>query len=145
MHAVDGLSFDLEKGTTLGIVGESGSGKSVTNLAILGLHDPADTTISRRDLAGGQELVGARTAATMERLRGNRVAMIFQDPLTALSPYHTVGRQIAETYRKHKGAQQARGPRAGDRDADAGRHPAAAACGSTTTRTSSPAACGSAR
>ncbi|MDF5756826.1 ABC transporter ATP-binding protein [Spongiactinospora sp. TRM90649] len=106
VHAVDGLSFDVEKGTTLGIVGESGSGKSVTNLAILGLHNPAFTSISGEILLEGRELIGANRHE-LERLRGNKIAMIFQDPLTSLSPYHTVGRQIAETYAKHTGAGRA--------------------------------------
>ncbi|GAA1275164.1 peptide ABC transporter ATP-binding protein [Planotetraspora silvatica] len=105
VHAVDGLSFDVEKGTTLGIVGESGSGKSVTNLTILGLHDPAHTEIDGEIWLEGQELVGA-DASALEKLRGNRVAMIFQDPLTSLSPFHTIGRQIGEVYRKHKGASK---------------------------------------
>ncbi|WP_214413630.1 ABC transporter ATP-binding protein [Sphaerisporangium fuscum] len=105
VRAVDGLSFEVEKGTTLGIVGESGSGKSVTNLAILGLHSPATTTIDGQIWFEDQELVGA-SRTTLERLRGNRIAMIFQDPLTSLSPYHTVGRQIGEVYRKHTGASK---------------------------------------
>ncbi|MFC4589803.1 ABC transporter ATP-binding protein [Sphaerisporangium corydalis] len=106
VHAVDRLSFDLEKGTTLGIVGESGSGKSVSNLSILGLHDKAHTKIGGEIWLEDQELVSA-SRSTLERLRGNRVAMIFQDPLTSLSPYHTVGRQISEVFRKHKGASKA--------------------------------------
>ncbi|WP_069815737.1 ABC transporter ATP-binding protein [Streptomyces sp. TP-A0874] len=105
VQAVDGLSFDLERGRTLGIVGESGSGKSVTNLSILGLHDSRSTTISGEIMLDGQELTGA-PERTLERLRGNKMAMIFQDPLTALSPYYTVGRQIAEPYRKHTGASK---------------------------------------
>ncbi|PGH47115.1 ABC transporter ATP-binding protein, partial [Streptomyces sp. Ru87] len=105
VKAVDGLSFDLERGSTLGIVGESGSGKSVTNLAVLGLHDPRHTEIAGEILLDGQELTGAGER-TLERLRGNKMAMIFQDPLTALSPYYTVGRQIAEPYRKHTGASR---------------------------------------
>ncbi|MEV8638790.1 ABC transporter ATP-binding protein [Streptosporangium sp. NPDC051023] len=106
VHAVDGLSFDVEKGTTLGIVGESGSGKSVTNLTVLGLHNPETTKISGEIHLDGQELTGA-SRSTMEKLRGNKVAMIFQDPLTSLSPYHTIGRQISEVYRKHTGASKA--------------------------------------
>ncbi len=105
VRAVDGLSFEVEKGTTLGIVGESGSGKSVTNLAVLGLHNPDVTDIDGEIWFEDQELVGANRTA-MERLRGNRIAMIFQDPLTSLSPYHTVGRQIGEVYRRHKGASR---------------------------------------
>ncbi|MET8160910.1 ABC transporter ATP-binding protein [Sphaerisporangium sp. NPDC005289] len=105
VRAVNGLSFEVEKGTTLGIVGESGSGKSVTNLAILGLHDTDRTEMHGEIWFEDQELIGA-SRATMERLRGNRIAMIFQDPLTSLSPYHTVGRQISEVYRKHKGASK---------------------------------------
>ncbi|GGO85976.1 ABC transporter ATP-binding protein [Wenjunlia tyrosinilytica] len=108
VKAVDGLSFDLERGRTLGIVGESGSGKSVTNLAVLGLHNPKSTTISGEILLDGQELTGAREK-TLERLRGNKMAMIFQDPLTALSPYYTVGRQIAEPFVKHTGASKREG------------------------------------
>jgi peptide/nickel transport system ATP-binding protein len=106
VHAVNGLSFDVEKGTTLGIVGESGSGKSVTNLTVLGLHNPENTTISGEIRLDGDELIGA-SRSSMEKLRGNKVAMIFQDPLTSLSPYHTIGKQIGEVYRKHKGASRA--------------------------------------
>lgn len=105
VKAVDGLSFDLERGETLGIVGESGSGKSVTNLTILGLHNPDMTTFGGEILLDGQELTGARER-TLEKLRGNKMAMIFQDPLTALSPYYTVGRQIAEPFMKHTGANR---------------------------------------
>jgi peptide/nickel transport system ATP-binding protein len=103
VKAVDGLSFEVEKGTTLGIVGESGSGKSVTNLTILGLHDPVHTEIDGEIWFEGKELIGA-SRADLERLRGDRIAMIFQDPLTSLSPFHTVGRQIGEVFRRHKGA-----------------------------------------
>jgi peptide/nickel transport system ATP-binding protein len=105
VKAVNGLSFDLERGRTLGIVGESGSGKSVTNLAILGLHAKRNTEIAGEIHLDGQELTGA-PERSLERLRGNKMAMIFQDPLTALSPYYTVGRQIAEPYRKHTGASK---------------------------------------
>ncbi|WFB07588.1 ABC transporter ATP-binding protein [Streptomyces sp. LX-29] len=105
VKAVDGLSFSLERGRTLGIVGESGSGKSVTSLAVLGLHDPRRTTVAGRIRLAGQELTGAGER-TLERLRGNTMAMIFQDSLTALSPYYTVGRQIAEPYRRHTGASR---------------------------------------
>jgi peptide/nickel transport system ATP-binding protein len=105
VKAVDGLSFDLERGKTLGIVGESGSGKSVTNLAVLGLHNPRNTAITGEINLDGQELVGA-SERTLEKLRGNKMSMIFQDSLTALSPYYTVGRQIMEPFRKHTGASK---------------------------------------
>ncbi|MET9331439.1 ABC transporter ATP-binding protein [Streptomyces cellulosae] len=105
VKAVDGLSFDVERGKTLGIVGESGSGKSVTNLTVLGLHNPKTTTVEGEILLEGQDLV-TTPEKEMEKLRGNKVAMIFQDPLTALSPYYTVGRQIAEPFMKHTGASK---------------------------------------
>lgn len=103
VKAVDGLSFDLERGQTLGIVGESGSGKSVTNLAVLGLHDPRSTELEGRITLDGQDLTHA-SAKDLERIRGNKAAMIFQDPLTALSPFYPIGKQIAEVHRKHKGS-----------------------------------------
>ncbi|WP_328479884.1 ABC transporter ATP-binding protein [Streptomyces sp. NBC_00377] len=105
VKAVDGLSFDVQKGKTLGIVGESGSGKSVTNLAILGLHDRDRTAIEGEILLDDKELLTA-SEKELERLRGNKMSMIFQDALASLSPYHTVGRQIAETYRKHTGSSK---------------------------------------
>ncbi|MEU4926580.1 ABC transporter ATP-binding protein [Streptomyces yokosukanensis] len=105
VRAVDGLSFDLEKGKTLGIVGESGSGKSVTNMAILGLHDPRNTTMDGEIVLDGKELISA-SETELEKLRGNKMSMIFQDALASLSPYHTIGAQIAETYRKHTGSSK---------------------------------------
>ncbi|MET7857315.1 ABC transporter ATP-binding protein [Streptomyces sp. NPDC005318] len=105
VNAVDGLSFDVERGKTLGIVGESGSGKSVTNLAILGLHNPQSSQVQGEIVLDGQELTSA-TEREMEKVRGNKAAMIFQDPLTALSPYYTVGRQLSEPFRKHTGASK---------------------------------------
>ena len=105
VNAVDGLSFDVERGKTLGIVGESGSGKSVTNLTVLGLHNPKTTAVEGSIRLDGQELTDA-SEKQLEKLRGNKVAMIFQDPLTALSPYYTVGRQIAEPFMKHTGASK---------------------------------------
>ncbi|MCX4586773.1 ABC transporter ATP-binding protein [Streptomyces sp. NBC_01481] len=105
VKAVDGISFDLERGKTLGIVGESGSGKSVTNLSILGLHDPKFTETWGEIVLDGEELTGAGER-TLERLRGNKAAMIFQDSLTALSPYYTIGRQVSEPFRKHTGASK---------------------------------------
>ncbi len=100
VKSVDGLSFTLEKGKTLGIVGESGSGKSVTSLGILGLHKGTNAQISGEVWLGGTELVAA-SIDEVRRLRGSRMAMIFQDPLSALHPYYTVGTQIAEAYQVH--------------------------------------------
>ncbi|MDI1454239.1 ABC transporter ATP-binding protein [Streptomyces sp. NPDC003388] len=105
VKAVDGLSFDVERGKTLGIVGESGSGKSVTNLTILGLHNPRTSKIDGEIVLDGKELVTA-SERELERLRGNKMAMIFQDPLTALSPFYTVGRQLSEPFMKHRGASK---------------------------------------
>ncbi|RVU19535.1 ABC transporter ATP-binding protein [Streptomyces antnestii] len=105
VKAVDGLSFDLERGKTLGIVGESGSGKSVTNLTVLGLHNRKNTNVEGEIVLDGKELLTA-TEPELEKLRGNKMAMIFQDSLTALSPYYTVGRQISEPFRKHTGASK---------------------------------------
>ena len=100
VRSVDGLSFDLERGRTLGIVGESGSGKSVTSLSIMGLHKRGTARISGQVYLGGQELVAA-SEEFVRRLRGKNMAMIFQDPLSAMHPYYTVGHQIVEAYRVH--------------------------------------------
>ncbi|MFE6867039.1 dipeptide ABC transporter ATP-binding protein [Kitasatospora sp. NPDC057692] len=98
--AVRGLSFDLARGEVLGLVGESGSGKSATGLAVLGLHDPRTTTVTGSIRLAGQELVGAGEDV-LRRVRGGRAALVFQDALTSLSPFHGVGAQLAEMYRLH--------------------------------------------
>ncbi|MGF1430248.1 ABC transporter ATP-binding protein [Kitasatospora sp. LaBMicrA B282] len=108
VKAVNNLTFDLEKGKTLGIVGESGSGKSVSNLAVMGLHNPKNTTIEGSVVLDGQDLLAA-SQRDLEKLRGNKMAMIFQDALAALSPYYTIGRQIAEPFMKHTGASKKEG------------------------------------
>jgi peptide/nickel transport system ATP-binding protein len=100
VKAVDGLTFSLEKGKTLGIVGESGSGKSVTSLAILGLHKGTRARLNGEIWLGGDELIAA-SKEEVRRLRGQRMAMIFQDPLSALHPYYSVGAQISEAYLIH--------------------------------------------
>ncbi|MGE5291660.1 MAG: ABC transporter ATP-binding protein [Micromonosporaceae bacterium] len=100
VKAVDGVSFRLDRGHTLGIVGESGSGKSVTSLGILGLHEGTNAQITGEIWLDGEELVSA-TPTRIRQLRGNKVAMIFQDPLSSLHPYYTVGNQIIEAYRIH--------------------------------------------
>jgi len=100
VKAVDGLTFQLERGRTLGIVGESGSGKSVTSLAIMGLHRGKDTEITGTVKLEGEDLVSA-SDERVRQLRGSKMAMIFQDPLSSLHPYYTVGTQIIEAYRVH--------------------------------------------
>jgi peptide/nickel transport system ATP-binding protein len=100
VKAVDGLTFGVERGKTLGIVGESGSGKSVTSLGILGLHKGTNATITGEIWLDGEELV-AKDAESVRALRGQKMAMIFQDPLSAMHPYFTVGAQIVEAYRIH--------------------------------------------
>jgi peptide/nickel transport system ATP-binding protein len=100
VRAVDGVSFNVERGKTLGIVGESGSGKSVTSMSIMGLHNRKRTAISGKVLINGQDVV-TMPDDRMRKLRGQTVAMIFQDPLTALHPYYTIGRQIIEAYKIH--------------------------------------------
>ena len=100
VKSVDGLSFTLERGKTLGIVGESGSGKSVTSLSIMGLHAKGAANISGEVLLDGKDLVKA-SRDTVRSLRGKRMAMIFQDPLSAMHPFYTVGNQIIEAYRIH--------------------------------------------
>ncbi|GGT06850.1 ABC transporter ATP-binding protein [Nonomuraea spiralis] len=100
VRSVDGLTFSLERGKTLGIVGESGSGKSVTSLGILGLHKGKGANVSGEIWLDGEELVGA-SQEHVRGLRGKKMAMIFQDPLSAMHPFYTVGDQIIEAYRIH--------------------------------------------
>jgi peptide/nickel transport system ATP-binding protein len=100
VKSVDGLSFSLDRGHTLGIVGESGSGKSVTSQAIFGLHKGSRAVVSGQIWLQGRELVAARESE-MRALRGNTMAMIFQDPLSAMHPFYTIGHQISEAYRVH--------------------------------------------
>src|SRR4051812_30981965 len=101
VRAVDGVSFQVEKGKTLGIVGESGSGKSVTCLTIMGLNAKRNSIISGEALFNGRDLL-RMPAAELRRIRGNDVAMIFQDPMTSLNPVHTIGKQLVEAIRLHR-------------------------------------------
>src|SRR6188472_342648 len=94
------MSFDLERGQTLGIVGESGSGKSVSSSAILGLHRGTNAIVSGQIWLDGVDLLQI-SDEEMRRRRGKDVSMIFQDPLSAMHPYYTVGNQIAEAYLVH--------------------------------------------
>jgi microcin C transport system ATP-binding protein len=103
IEAVRGVSFDLDRGQTLAVVGESGSGKSVTALSILQLLPYPMASHSRGSsiVLQGQELVGA-PEAVMRDIRGNRIAMVFQEPMTSLNPLHTIEKQLSETLYLHK-------------------------------------------
>ena len=144
VKAVDGVSLSLDRGETLGVVGESGCGKSVTALSVMRLVPPA----SGRIVAGsirfdGTELLTLDPAA-MRAIRGNRIGMIFQEPMTSLNPVMTVGRQIAESVALH---QQLPRRAALDRAVEMltlVKIPGAAAARRRNIRISSPAACGSA-
>ena len=100
LTAVTDLSYSVEMGKTLGIVGESGSGKSVSSMAVLGLHDAKSSKITGSIRVGGTEVVGL-AESRMRKLRGNQVAMIFQDALAALHPFYKIGGQLAEAYLQH--------------------------------------------
>ena len=100
VKAVDGLSLTLERGKTLSIVGESGSGKSVTSLGILGLHNRRNARVSGELWVDGRELIAA-DPEDVRKMRGSTMAMIFQDPLSAMHPFYRVGDQISEAYRVH--------------------------------------------
>ncbi len=106
VHAVDGISYGVESGKTLGIVGESGSGKTVSSLTTMGLTRGHSTRISGRILFEGRDL---RTASTgdLQRIRGNEIAMIFQDPLSSLHPFYKVGAQLSEAIRTHRRVSKA--------------------------------------
>jgi oligopeptide/dipeptide ABC transporter ATP-binding protein len=103
VRAVDGVSFTVRGGETLCIVGESGCGKSVTSLSILRLvPDPPGRIVGGRVRFGGRDLL-ALPESEMERIRGNEISMIFQEPMTSLNPLHTVGRQVSEAIALHAG------------------------------------------
>ncbi|WP_455554940.1 ABC transporter ATP-binding protein [Comamonas sp.] len=105
VQALRHLSFKLERGSALGIIGESGSGKSLTVQTLMGLQ-PENATATGSIVWEGRELLG-QTERQWQSLRGNRMAMIFQEPMTALNPVHTVGRQVAEPLVRHKGMDKA--------------------------------------
>jgi peptide/nickel transport system ATP-binding protein len=102
IKAVDGISFTLERGEILGLVGESGSGKSVTGFSLIGLLDPPGRVAGGSVMFQGQELVGL-PQAEMRKLRGKRIAMIFQDPAATLNPVLTIGQQMAMAVQAHGG------------------------------------------
>jgi peptide/nickel transport system ATP-binding protein len=108
VHAVDGVTFSVEQGKTLAIVGESGSGKSVTSLAIMGLAGK-NADVGGEIIIDGQDMLGA-SKEEMRAIRGKKVAMIFQDPLSSLHPFYTIGDQLVEAIKVHGrvGKKQAR-------------------------------------
>ena len=102
VYAVNGISFDVALGETLGIVGESGCGKSVTSLALLGILARAGRVSAGRALFGGRDLL-TLDDGELRTIRGREIAMIFQDPMSSLNPVLTVGRQIREALETHFG------------------------------------------
>src|SRR5213595_3767217 len=105
--AVDGISFSVEKGETLAIVGESGCGKSVTCMTIMGLLPRQNTTSSGEAILNGRDLL-KMDPESLRQVRGQDVAMIFQDPMTSLNPVHTIGRQLREAVLVHEKVSKAR-------------------------------------
>src|ERR671932_306364 len=101
VKAVDGVTFSVEKGQTLGIVGESGSGKSVTCLTIMGLNSKRNTLSSGEAIFKGENLL-TMGSSRLRDIRGNDIAMIFQDPMTSLNPVHRIGAQLVEAIQLHR-------------------------------------------
>ncbi|MFI5037135.1 MAG: ABC transporter ATP-binding protein [Solirubrobacterales bacterium] len=106
VHAVDGITYEVERGRTLGIVGESGSGKTVASLTTLGLTRSQGAQISGRIMFEGRDLV-ALSDGELRAVRGNEIAMIFQDPLSSLHPFYKVGYQLIEAVRAHRDVTKA--------------------------------------
>ena len=142
MQAVDGVSFSLAPGEILAIVGESGCGKSVTAQTITGLTRAPNTRVTGSVTYRGQELTGLDDDG-LRGIRGEEIAMVFQDPMSSLNPVYRVGDQIAEMIRAHRDVskKEAQSPRG--RAVGVGRDPESRKCGCVVTRTSSPAACAS--
>jgi peptide/nickel transport system ATP-binding protein len=106
VQAVGNVDLHIDAGETLGLVGESGSGKSMTALSVINLLPPGGSIIGGSVMLDGRELVGLR-GDELRRIRGNEISMIFQDPLTSLDPTKTIGYQVAEPVRLHRGASRA--------------------------------------
>ncbi|MDT2033337.1 MAG: ABC transporter ATP-binding protein, partial [Planktomarina sp.] len=108
VRAVDGVSFDVHKGETLAIVGESGSGKSVTSLSIMGLLPKDSGRVSGGSIKlNGHEITNLSDSA-MRKIRGKKIGMIFQEPMTSLNPVHTIGQQISEMIIRHENLTRAK-------------------------------------
>jgi peptide/nickel transport system ATP-binding protein len=123
-EVIRGVSFDVNAGETLAIVGESGSGKSVTSLSIMRLNPEGSTRTTGSVLLSGEDLLEL-SEDDMSRIRGNRISMIFQEPMTSLNPVLSIGFQIAETLRIHKGMSRSEGLKEAERLLDRVRIPAA--------------------
>jgi oligopeptide transport system ATP-binding protein len=103
VKAVDGVTYDLDRGETLGVVGESGSGKSVTAMTIMGLIDMPPGRVEGGDVRYRGHSLLEMSERQMQDIRGNDIAMVFQDPMTSLNPVYTIGRQLGEGLRLHRG------------------------------------------
>ena len=102
IHAVNGISFDIEEGQTLGIVGETGAGKTTTCLSILRLISSTSGQIQEGEILFEGNDILKKSESEMRKIRGQKISMIFQDPMTALNPVIPVGKQISEVIRKHQ-------------------------------------------
>jgi peptide/nickel transport system ATP-binding protein len=111
VRALENVSFSVAKGETIAIVGESGSGKSVTAYAVMGILDPAGRIAAGRAMLGGLDLIAAKPSQ-LAQVRGRQIAMIFQNPRTALNPIRPVGRQIADVLVRHGGVSRRAAPAA---------------------------------
>jgi peptide/nickel transport system ATP-binding protein len=143
VHAVDGITYQVLPGKTLGIVGESGSGKTVSSLTTLGLTRLQGAQVSGRILFEGRDLV-ALSDNELRSIRGNEIAMIFQDPLSALHPLYTVGKQLIEAMQATTTSRRSRRRSARSSCWDSSASPIRGG-GSMHTRTSTRAGCASAR
>ena len=141
---MDGVSFSIEPGRTLGIVGESGCGKSVANLTILGLTRAPNARISGRISFEGRDLLELDEEGLRE-VRGNEIAMIFQDPLSSLHPLYRVGDQLVEAIQAHRDVPDSARPASAPSSSWARSGSRTPSGASRTTRTSSRAGCASAR
>ena len=120
VKAVDGVSFELEEGETLAVVGESGSGKSVSALSIMGLiQDPPGKIVGGEIIFEGEDLLKL-PEPRMRRIRGNRISMVFQEPMTSLNPVLTIERQLTEAVELHLGMSKAAAREGGRPPAGAG-------------------------
>jgi peptide/nickel transport system ATP-binding protein len=106
VHAVDGVSYSIDRGSAMGIVGESGSGKSVSSLTVMGLTRAKNSRISGEILFDGKDLLKA-SDEELRKVRGNDIAMIFQDPLSSLHPFYKIGDQLVEAVRAHRDVPRA--------------------------------------